>query len=296
MLTGILTPCPHIRLTQETTGGHSVSPGHSRSKGQRRKQTNRHKSYPFFSYITDCQISSSQLTRILPTEENFLVKFQHHDSLTSVEFFKVWNWNICCCDLLTAVPRIKYMYNWAIKYFDTVFRRPNRYSTALKMIFILVQSPWNFHHQLTWDWGLSSYVVSSKIDITMTTINKNLWDQLKTNFATSRPAIENPTSGTYEWSVWQITSQSVRIERKHECLNFEMVYPEIRDAFKWFSKPIFPPFYSVFLTVRPLSRPTISYSVSRDRYIHLVQDDLAAYDEILDQSEPLISVLYNLVS
>lgn len=119
MLTGILTPCPHIRLTQETTGGHSVSPSHSRSKGQRRKQTNRHKSYPFFSYITDCQISSSQLTRILPTEENFLVKFQHHDSLTSVEFFKVWNWNICCCDLLTAVPRIKYMYNWAIKYFDS---------------------------------------------------------------------------------------------------------------------------------------------------------------------------------
>ena len=36
--------------------------------------------------------------------------------------------------------------------------------------------------------------------------------------------------------------------------------------------------------------------VSRDRYIHLVQDDLAAYDEILDQSEPLISILYNLVS
>ncbi|XP_073232648.1 calretinin-like isoform X2 [Porites lutea] len=38
----------------------------------------------------DGKLELEELTRILPTEENFLVKFQHHDSLTSVEFFKVW--------------------------------------------------------------------------------------------------------------------------------------------------------------------------------------------------------------
>ena len=36
----------------------------------------------------------------------------------------------------------------------------------------------------------------SKIDITMTTIIKNLWNLWKPNFARSRPATENPAIGT----------------------------------------------------------------------------------------------------
>ncbi|XP_067053438.1 calretinin-like [Acropora muricata] len=39
----------------------------------------------------DGKLDLEELTRILPTEENFLVQFQHHVKLTSVEFFKVWN-------------------------------------------------------------------------------------------------------------------------------------------------------------------------------------------------------------
>ena len=105
---------------------------------------------------------------------------------------------------------MKYMYNWAIKYFETVFRRPHRYSIALKVILFLFER----HEIFTTNWPgieLCQYVVSIKIDNTKTTINTNLWNHLKTNFATSRPAIENP--GTYEWGVWQITS--VKIEKKN---------------------------------------------------------------------------------
>lgn len=39
----------------------------------------------------DGRLDLEELTKILPTEENFLVQFQHHVNLTSVEFFKVWN-------------------------------------------------------------------------------------------------------------------------------------------------------------------------------------------------------------
>jgi len=39
----------------------------------------------------DGKLDLEELTKILPTEENFLVQFQHHVSLTSVEFFRVWN-------------------------------------------------------------------------------------------------------------------------------------------------------------------------------------------------------------
>ena len=37
--------------------------------------------------------------------------------------------------------------------------------------------------------------IFSKIDITMTAINKNLWTRQKPKFVRSRPATENPTPG-----------------------------------------------------------------------------------------------------
>ena len=65
----------------------------------------------------------------------------------------------------------------------------------LKSNFILVRSPQNFHQWLTMNWSLPN-AVFSKIDITMTTINKKTWNRLNPNFARSRPATENPTPGT----------------------------------------------------------------------------------------------------
>ena len=121
-----------------------------------------------------------------------------------------------------------------------------RTSITLKVILSLCDC----HEIFTTNWPgieVCQYVVSIKIDNTMTTINTNLWNHLKTNFSTPRPAIENPTSGICEWGVWQITS--VKIEKKNVCLNLEMVYSEMRDVFI----SCFRPFYSVFLTVRALS-------------------------------------------
>ena len=43
--------------------------------------------------------------------------------------------------------------------------------------------------------------VFSKIDITMTTINKKPLKSIIPSFARSRPATENPTPGTFKWGV-----------------------------------------------------------------------------------------------
>ncbi|PFX24946.1 calbindin-like [Stylophora pistillata] len=39
----------------------------------------------------DGKLDLEELANILPTEENFLAKFQHSNILTNVDFFKVWN-------------------------------------------------------------------------------------------------------------------------------------------------------------------------------------------------------------
>ena len=46
------------------------------------------------------------------------------------------------------------------------------------------------------EWSICQNAVSSKIDITMTTINKKLYNRLNPNFARFRPATENATTGT----------------------------------------------------------------------------------------------------
>ena len=71
-------------------------------------------------------------------------------------------------------------------------------SIAFKAIYLW--SPQNFHNWLTLDWNFSECSLS-KTGLKMTTINKKIWNQLKTNFARSNPAIENQTPQTYIWSV-----------------------------------------------------------------------------------------------
>ena len=61
-----------------------------------------------------------------------------------------------------------------IKCFDTVFQRPYRYfSIALKMVFSLSNRYKIFTRNWLWI-EICENVVLSKIDITMTTINKKL--------------------------------------------------------------------------------------------------------------------------
>ena len=75
----------------------------------------------------------------------------------------------------------------------TVFLRPHWYfSIALNVILFLSGRDKIFITNKTWIVKVCQNVVLGKINITMTTINKNLWNRLKMNFAASRPAIENP--------------------------------------------------------------------------------------------------------
>ena len=63
-----------------------------------------------------------------------------------------------------------------LRRFDTVFQRPNRYfSIALKVVFSLYDRYKIFISNWLWI-EICENVVLSKIDITMTTINKKLWN------------------------------------------------------------------------------------------------------------------------
>ena len=74
-------------------------------------------------------------------------------------------------------------------YFDTVFHRPYRYfSIALKVVLSLFDRYKIFTSNWLWI-EICENVVLSKIDITLTTINKKVWNWLiKPNFVWSRPA------------------------------------------------------------------------------------------------------------
>ena len=85
------------------------------------------------------------------------------------------------------------------KVLETVSQRAiDNFQSPFKAIYLW--SPQNFHNWLTLDWNFSECSLS-KIGLKMTTINKKIWNQLKTNFARSNPAIENQTPQTYIWSV-----------------------------------------------------------------------------------------------
>ena len=83
--------------------------------------------------------------------------------------------------------------------FDTLSRRPYRcFSIALKVISSL--SDRHKIYNSDWPWiEVSQNAVFSKINITMSIINKKLWNRFNPNFARSRPATENPTPRT--WNV-----------------------------------------------------------------------------------------------
>ena len=69
-----------------------------------------------------------------------------------------------------------------IKCFDTVFQRPYRYfSIALKMVFSLSNRYKIFTRNWLWI-EICENVVLSKIDITMTTINKKTLKLIKAEF------------------------------------------------------------------------------------------------------------------
>ena len=83
-----------------------------------------------------------------------------------------------------------------IRCFDTVSRRPYRcFSIALKVVLSL--SDRNKIFTSDWLWiEVCQNAVFSKIDVTMTTINKKLRNRLNPNFARSKPVTENPRPGT----------------------------------------------------------------------------------------------------
>ena len=68
-----------------------------------------------------------------------------------------------------------------------------------------------------WLWiEISENVVLSKIDITVTTINKKFWNWEKPKFVWSRPATENPTLGTSSLVFRKQSPSGVKIS---VCLN-----------------------------------------------------------------------------
>ena len=94
---------------------------------------------------------------------------------------------ICTCNVT------KILKSTAMIRLDTVFLRPHRYfSIAFKVILSLSGCHKIFITNKIWIVKVCQNVVLGKINITMTMINKNLWNQVKMNFAASRPAIENP--------------------------------------------------------------------------------------------------------
>ena len=77
--------------------------------------------------------------------------------------------------------------------FDTVFKRSYRYfSIALKAVFSLSDRYTIFTSNWLWI-EIYENVVLSKIDITMTAINKKTLKLIKAKFCVIRPATENPT-------------------------------------------------------------------------------------------------------
>ena len=104
------------------------------------------------------------------------------------------NLTALCPDLHAVAVRFPVEPN--LRCFDTVFRKPYRcFSIVLKVILSLSDRYKLFIND--WPWTeVCQNVVFSKIDITLPTINKKLWNPQNPNFARSRPATENPTTGT----------------------------------------------------------------------------------------------------
>ena len=86
--------------------------------------------------------------------------------------------------------------NTCFRYFDTVFMRPNRcFSITLKVMILFLSDRYRiFTSDRLWI-EVCQNVVYSKIDITMTTINKKPLKSIIPNFARYTPATENPTPG-----------------------------------------------------------------------------------------------------
>ena len=85
---------------------------------------------------------------------------------------------------------------WRSRCFDTVFLRPYLYFSIDFMIILSLSDRYKIFTS-EWIWiEVSQNMVLNKIDITMTTISKKLWNQWKLNFARSKPATEKPTPGT----------------------------------------------------------------------------------------------------
>ena len=92
--------------------------------------------------------------------------------------------------------RIYLELHMTLRCFDTVFRRPYRkFFIALKEILSLSDSYKIFASDWLWIEVCQNGVLT-KIDITMTTINKTIGNRSKPNFSQSRPATKNPTLGT----------------------------------------------------------------------------------------------------
>ena len=95
-----------------------------------------------------------------------------------------------------------------------VFRRQNH----ITFIFIKTMSHDLLVQMAHWLWiEICENIVLIKIDITMTTINKKLWNWEKPNFVWSRPPTENPTLGT-------CLANNLRKKSRNYFLTFRVIW------------------------------------------------------------------------
>ena len=174
-----------FNLTTKVAGGHALSsPGKSPAPGpywqacswkdQNKRSFNFNKNIEkiqaifltkMFSFESENFVQSLRRTRnILP---NINIKSQ----VTQVVFFPSLMYL-----LFYRYIKFKTVVNFVLRCLDTVFQGPYRYfSIALKVVFSLSDRYKIFTSNWLWI-EICENVVLSKIDITMTTINKKLWN------------------------------------------------------------------------------------------------------------------------
>ena len=94
-------------------------------------------------------------------------------TLNSLWRTAIWSWRI---KIQNYRGEWDFIWGVCLRCFDTVFERPYRYfSIALKVVFSLSDRYKIFTSNWLWI-EICENVVLSKIDITMTTMNKKLWN------------------------------------------------------------------------------------------------------------------------
>ena len=138
---------------------------------------------------------------------------------------------ICTCNVT------KVLKSTATIRLDTVFLRPHQYFLiAFKVILSLSGCHKIFRTNKIWIVKVCQNVVLGKINITMTMINKNLWNQVKMNFAASRPAIENQKQKLQNYRSCKVT-EVTKLQELQSYRSYN-VTEVARPHFRWSSAKV----------------------------------------------------------